>query len=106
MATPPLSANSIDFPSYTVAVPGTAQQFPNIHIPDGFSVVIKNRLSNAGNLYLANSAADAISSIGDRKVLESGESITLPIANLNLLFRDADNSTDRFEVTLVQATVV
>ena len=42
----------------------------------------------------------------DRKVLESGESITLPIANLNLLFRDADNSTDRFEVTLVQATVV
>ena|SRR3990167_5585165 len=105
MATPPLTANSIDFPTYTVTTPGTAQQFADIRIPDGFEVTFKNRLSNAGNFFLANSSADASSSTGDRKVLEPGESVTLAISNLNLLFRDADNATDRLEVTLRQATV-
>jgi len=106
MAISPLTANSIDFPTYTVTAPGTAQQFPNIHIPDGFKVVFKNRLNNSGNFYLANTAADAISSTGDRKTLEPGESVTLEIANLNMLFRDADSSTDRIEVTLQQGTVI
>ena len=106
MAVSPLTANSIDFTTYTVTAPGTAQQFPNIHIPDGFSVVIKNRLSNAGNLFLANTSSDASSSTGDRKTLEPGESVTLQIANLNLLWRDADSAVDRFEVTLLQATVI
>ena len=106
MAFLPLAAGTIDFPTYTVTTPGTAQQFSNIQIPDGFKVTFKNRLSNAGNFYLANSAADAISSTGDRKTLEPGESVTLEIGNLNLLFRDADNSTDRLEVTLLQATVI
>ena len=106
MATSPIVAGTIDFPTYTVTTPGTAQQFSNIIIPDGFKVTFKNRLSNAGNFYLANTAADAISSSGDRKTLEPGESVTLEIANLNLLYRDADNATDRLEVTLLQATVV
>lgn len=106
MAISPLTANSIDFPTYTVATPGTAQQFPNIHIPDGFKVVFKNRLGNAGSFYLANSSADASSSTGDRKTLEPGESVPLEIANLNLLWRDADNATDRIELTLLQATVI
>lgn len=96
----PLVTNDIEFTRYTVSAPGTAQQFPNTAIKDGYKTVFKARFANSGNFYIADTAANAQSTTGNRKVLEAGESITIEIDNLNRLFRDADNSTDILEVTL------
>lgn len=96
----PRVTNQIQFPTYTVTAPGTAQQFPSNTIPDGFKTVFKNRLSNTGNFYLGDSAANAQDATA-RKVLEPGESVTYEIGNTNLLWRDADSSTDRIEVTIL-----
>lgn len=100
MATPPRVTNQIQFPTYSVTAPGTAQQFPDSKIPDGFKTVFKNRLSAAGNFYLGDTKANAEDATA-RKVIEPGESITVEIDNLNRLWRDADSATDRLEVTLL-----
>lgn len=91
--------NDLKFRRFTVASPGTGVQFPNTGISDGYKTVFKSRLANTGNIYLAESKAAVESSTGDRKTLEPGESITVEIDNLNRLWRDADNSTDIFEVS-------
>lgn len=95
----PLVTNDIKFRRFTVSAPGTGQQFTDTAIPDGFKTVFKARLSNTGNVYIAESKDAVESSVGDRKTLEPGESITVEIDNLNRLWRDADNSTDVIEVT-------
>ena len=92
--------NQIQFPTYTVTAPGTAQQFPDTKIPDGFKTVFKNRLAATGNFYLGDTKANAQDATA-RKTLEPGESITVEIDNLNRLWRDSDNSTDRIEITLL-----
>lgn len=100
MSVSPLVTSKIQFQTYTVTAPGTAQQFPSTIIPDGYSTVFKNRLANTGNFYLGDTQANAQDATA-RKVLESGESVTYAINNLNLIWRDADNSTDRIEVSVL-----
>ena len=105
MALSPAVAHRIEFPTFLVAAPGSAEPFPNIHIPDGFSVTLKNRARSRGNFYLASTKADAESLAGRRMVLEPGDAVTLAIDNLSLLWRDADDALSRLEVTLAQAFV-
>lgn len=79
---------------------GTGQQFPDTAIRDGYKTVFKNRLGSTGNFYLGSSKAN-VEATATRKVLEAGESITVEIDNLNRVWRDADNSVDRLEVTVL-----
>lgn len=89
------------FPNFSITAPGTAEQFTSILIPDGYTTTFKNPIDSNGNFYLAETAADAQSSAGDRKVLQPGESITLEIDNLNRLYFDGDNAMDQLEVTVL-----
>ena len=97
----PLVSNQVQFLRFTVTTPGTAQQFTDVTIPDGFETTFKNRADNTGSFYLAPTQAAAQSSTGARKILTSGESVTLAIDNLNRLWRDCDDSTSVLEVTVL-----
>ena len=79
-----------------VAVPLTAVQMPTITIPDGFFLLIKAKPANLGNIYVGNSAANAI----DHTValtLQSNEVTRLRIEDANLVFLDADNAAEGIE---------
>ena len=82
-----------------VAVPLTAVQMPSITIPDGFFLLIKAKPANLGNIYVGNSAANAI----DHTVsltLQSNEVVRLRIENADLVFLDADNALEGVEYTV------
>ncbi len=66
---------------------GVATQGPNIVLPDGFAVVIKNRSTVPGNgiLFVANSLANCAVSTA-RLELSKGESASFYLTNMNLLF--------------------
>lgn len=68
----------------TVSSAGTAVQGPNVEIPDGYSVVIKARDANTGDIKVAESQAKAQSATRDDYfVIKAGQAISLAIDNLN-----------------------
>lgn len=83
-----------------VSVPGTAEQVAEHFIPERYGpVTITARDSNSGTMYIADSQANA-QTAASRKNLIPGQSTTLNIDNTALLWVDADNSTDRLEITV------
>lgn len=95
-----INANKFLIVVVGVSVVGTAEQVAEHFIPDGYGpVTVKARLSNTGNGYFADSKTNAQTS-ANRKVLEAGESTTFNIDNAALLWFDADNTSDRFEITV------
>lgn len=81
-----------------ITVAGTPEQVDTYFIPDGLEVVLTARRSNAGNVYLANSSANAIGT--NRKVLVPGMSTTLRIDSTGRIWFDCDSTSERFEVTI------
>ena len=72
-----------------VTTAGTAEQLPDVEIPNGFAVVIKAKSTNTGRIYIGNSKANA----EDHSVafsLGANEWVELKITNLNLVWIDAD----------------
>lgn len=84
-----------------VTTPGTAEQVTAYQVPDGLPVTVTARRSNTGTMYIADSQANA-QATGNRKALIPGQSLELFIDNTNRIWRDADNSTDRLEITVQQ----
>ena len=80
-----------------VTTPGTAVQIASNVVPDGMEIGITARLSNTGVMYIADTQTNA-QTAGSRKNLEPGQSTTLRIWNTNLIWLDADNSSDRLEI--------
>jgi hypothetical protein len=72
-----------------VAVPGTAQQLPTQAIPDGFTIYIRAKPTNGGNIYVGNSAANA-QNPAVAEILEPGAFLIYGITNVDLVFIDAD----------------
>lgn len=72
----------------TVAVSGTAEQLPVLAIPDGFSLVIKAKNLNTGQIQIGNSAVNAQSAV-DCFTLEADEVVELYITNADLVWIDA-----------------
>lgn len=60
-------------------------------------VVFKARLSNTGNVYLGGAGVgipNNVTDVSSGLELAPGDFLTLPIANLNQLYRICDNATD------------
>lgn len=99
----PAAGQDVDvtsLPAYTSNPSGEVQgvtsatQLPSVA---GKLAVLKARLSNTGNVYIGaagvtipNNTTDTTSGLE----LTPGDSVILPIANLNQLYRICDNTTD------------
>jgi hypothetical protein len=76
-----------------VAAPGTAQQLPAQAIPNGFTIYIRAKPTNSGNIYIGNSQANA-QNHAVAEILEPGAFLTYGITNADLIWVDADDATD------------
>ena len=95
-----INANKFLIVVVGIAVPGTAEQVAEHFIPDGYGpVTVKARLANSGTMYFADSQTNAQTS-ANRKALEAGESTTFNIDKTSLLWFDADNTSDRAEISV------
>jgi hypothetical protein len=72
-----------------VAIPGTAVQLQTQAIPNGFTVYIRARSTNTGNVYVGSSAANA-QNHAVAEILEPGAFLLYGITNSDLVFLDAD----------------
>lgn len=72
----------------TVTASGTAEVMPTLGIPDGQKVTIRPLNSNTGLIYLGDTKADA-EDTAKRCELDVGESISLMVTNLSLIWIDA-----------------
>jgi hypothetical protein len=101
--TPVPNEAAVTMQTVTVAVAGTPVQGPNLTIPDGFGVVIKNRSTQAGSpqAYVSDSAVNAVLSANRFEMLK-GESIEYKITNMNLLFFDTDTNGTIIDLTAEQ----
>lgn len=81
-----------------VAAPGVAQQVPTQAIPNGFTVFLRAKVTNNGNIYIGNSQPNA----QDHTVaiiLEPGAFLEYGITNQDLVWVDADDATDGIMLT-------
>jgi len=69
-----------------VTTAGTAVRLPDVVIPDGFKVVVMAKPTNTGYIYLGASKVAAEDSSTYFNRLEAGDSITLQITTLKLVF--------------------
>lgn len=92
------SSNSFQTIAKTVAAPGTAERVTAFYVPEGSIVSVTSRISNSGNLYIAETQAKAQS--GARKVLVPGQSREYRVSNTAQLWVDADSATDVLEVSI------
>ena len=95
------NANEFFYVIKGVTVAGTADQLTAYQIPDGLTVTVTARRSNTQNCYIADTQVNAQTS-ANRKVLVPGQSTELRIDNTNRIWMDADNTTDRIEITVQQ----
>lgn len=86
----------------SVTSPGTAERVEGYFVREGQIVSVTNRISNAGNFYIAETQAKAQS--GARKVLVPGQSRDYHIDNTARLWFDADNAADVLEVSIESDT--
>ena len=90
--TPPTNQSSWTVETNVVSA-GNPTQGPNVTIPDGYSVVVRNRSTNAAvgvpTVFVATSLVNTGVSASRVELLKS-ESISLFITNMNLLFFDGN----------------
>jgi len=72
-----------------VPIAGTAVQLPEIAIPDGFKVIILAKPSNGGFIYMGTSAPQAGDATSYFDRLDAGDSISLQITTLHLIWINA-----------------
>ena len=77
-----------------IAVPGKPTHFPAVMIPDGFSIAIKSRSTNSGTTYLGYDEVTANKNGTDFWDLTKGESVSLQIKSLAVVYYDGDTAND------------
>lgn len=87
----------------TVVTAGTPVQGPDVSIPNGFSVLIRQRVTQTGSrrLYVARTAANA-GIAANRFEFSKGDGLRLFITNLNLLFFDTNTDGTIAELVVEQ----
>lgn len=93
------NATSFLYASFAITVAGTPEALTQYFIPADLQVVLTARRGNTQSIYLANSSANALLT-GSRKVLIPGASTTLDVDDTSKIFFDADNNSDRLELTI------
>jgi len=93
------NATSFLYFSLAITSAGTPEQLTQYFIPADLEIVLIARRSNTQLMYLANSSANALLT-ASRKVLSPGQSTTIDLDDTSKLWFDADNTSDRLEVTV------
>jgi len=86
-----------------VTTAGTAEQLPDIWIPDGFKVILLAKPENTGYIYLGASKVQAEDSSTRFSRLEAGDSIPLQITTLKLIWEDVSVSGEGITYIVEQA---
>ena len=92
------SATSFVVLNFSVTAAGTAEQLASHFVPEGMEVIVTARPGNSGKMYIGSSKSNAES--GPREEFEFGRSAAYRIANTDLLFVDADNTSDDLEIRI------
>lgn len=79
--------NRSSFTAQVINAPIAGTFLPSITIPDSFAFVLRATIGNTGQVYVANSIANATSSTipGNRNTLNAGDAIKLYVTNANLV---------------------
>lgn len=103
VVTPTPNKTAIAFGTVTVAVAGTPVQGPNLTVPNGFSLVVRQRVTQAGSPvgYVANSGANCAISANRNETLK-GMGFAFFISNANLLWFDSDTAGTIFDLSVEQ----
>ena len=96
-ATPNRSA--VSFRTVTVVTSGTPVQGPSVTVPDGFSVAVKNRITNAGSPtgFVANTSGNTANATVRTEMLK-GEAFAMFEDNYDNFFFDASLDGTIFEL--------
>lgn len=86
-----------------VPIAGTAVQLPEIAIPDGFKVIILAKPGNAGFIYMGTSAPQAGDATSYFDRLDAGDSISLQITTLDLIWINASVNAEGITYIVEQA---
>ena len=101
--TPVPNEAAVTMLTVTVAVPGTPVQGPAVAIPDGFSVVVKNRSTQGGApIVFVGNSNPSVQVATTRVELLKGESLAYFITSMDLLFFDSDVAGCIIELTAEQ----
>lgn len=76
---------------FTVVTSGTPVQLSNTVVPDGFEVLIVADKNQNGTMFVANSSANTADAT-KRFELKKGDSLSLRINNLDLVWIDSTNN--------------
>jgi hypothetical protein len=96
--------NRPSFVAKILDAPITGVFLPDIPIPNGFSLTIRSTVSNPGQVYIANSIANAISSAipGNRNALNAGDAIVLYVSNANVVAIAGSNIGNTVDILVEQ----
>ncbi len=70
----------------TVTTPGTAEQLPNVEVPDGMLLVVKALDANTGDIEVGET--QAIAQGASAFILRPGEALEFAVINANLIWID------------------
>ena len=73
---------------FLFAIAGTAEQLPDLAVPNGFELVVRGKPGNTGDIYLGNSKVNA-EDVNERLPYSKGNGLTLKVTNANLVWVDA-----------------
>lgn len=75
------------FTAQVVNAPVLGALLPNIIVPGGYALVVRANILNAGQVFVANSIANATNAAipGNRNTLNAGDTVRLYITNANLV---------------------
>lgn len=96
--------NRSTFVAKILDAPTIGAFLPDIPTPNGFSLTIRSTVSNPGQVYIANSVANAISSTipGNRNTLNAGDAIVLYVSNANVVAIAGSNIGNTVDVLVEQ----
>lgn len=96
--------NRSSFTARIVSAPITGASLPDIPIPDNFSLIVRATVGNIGQVYIANSVANAISSAipGNRNTLSAGDAAKLYVSNANLVAVAGSTSGNTVDILVEQ----
>lgn len=101
-----ISKSTQNFPGWAhgikdVTEAGSAEQLPDVRIPNGINLIVRAKPRNTDSIYLGNSKTNASRAV-TRIELSAGEAAKLKIKNANLVYTDSVVSGEGVEYFVEQ----
>ncbi|MDD3813313.1 MAG: hypothetical protein PHZ02_01595 [Desulfocapsaceae bacterium] len=103
---PILSANLCAFTAQVINAPMAGALLPSITVPLGMTLVVRANVLNNGQVFLANSIANATNGAipGNRNTLNAGDVVRLSITNANLVAVAGSAANQNVDILVEQRT--